>query len=436
MLNAAVGTMPSWSATSTTALVRNSLLIRYAPSSAIAVGGESAATSFMQPALDYYQQLSSTNSTALSNFSSSSSSSSRRDLLSGKLDIALSSAPLNAVSNDIPDAQVAQYVQIPVAATAVALGYNLSFPSTVTISATVGGQLLSTTTNDSCQALLAKYPLVLTPATLSGIFSGQISQWSASALQATNPQLNFHALVPVAASYVSHGVTHPQKNQKQVVNCLRFVATPSIALFGATSGAGTNVTLTDYLSQVDATDFPAPTEGTPAVVATPLNDNAAIASAINSTDGALGYLPWSNAQSAGLSTARVQVGSSNQSLTAASVRRDLAAAAVAIAAHGGFSVLQDPSRYRVASAGAGYPLVGLDFAITARSAASNYGGTAIAKYLTWLTQVAPAGIGSSFGPSFATGTAATPLPLLFRQYDLSQLMTMSFNGTSSLGATN
>jgi hypothetical protein len=28
------------------------------------------------------------------------------------------------------------------------------------------------------------------------------------------------------------------------------------------------------------------------------------------------------------------------------------------------------------------------------------------------------------------------LPLLFRQYDLSQLMTMSFNGTSSLGATN
>ncbi len=427
-------------AQSNAAILRNALLIRFVPPSAVAVGGESAISPFLQSTLDYYQGLSSTNAAALSNFSPSSSAAARRDVVSGKLDVGISSAPLNAVSTDVPDAQVAQYVQIPVAATAVALSYNLSFPTSVTITSTVGGQQLSATTSDTCSALLAKYPLVVTPSTLSGIFSGQISQWSASAIQASNPQLNFRALVPIAASYTSHGTTHPQRNQKQVVNCLRFVSTPNISLVGPTSGSGLNVTMTDYLSQVDPTDFPATTDATPALVATPLNDNAAIASAISSTDGALGYLPWSNVQSAGLATARLQVSSkgvtSNQSLTASTVRKDLTAAVTTIAANGGFSVLQGTSRYDVTNAGAGYPLVGLIFAMTPRSPGSTNLGVTVAKYLAWLSQNAPSGIGSSFGQSFASGTAAIALPMVMRQYDFSQLLTMSVNGVSSLNATN
>ncbi len=427
-------------AQSSASILRNALLIRFAPSGGVAVGGESAASPFLQLTLDRYQGLSTTNAAAFTHFSSTSSAVARRDVVSGKIDVGISSTPLNVVSGDVPDSQVAQYVQIPVAATAVALGYHLSFPSSVTITSTVGGQQLRATTNDSCQELLAKHPLVLTPATVSGIFSGQISQWSASAVQASNPQLSFHALVPVAASASSHGKTTPQKNQNQVVNCLRFVSTPSISLFGPSAGLGVNVTLTDYLSQVDPSDFPATTESTPAVVGTPLNDFAAIASAISSTDGAVGYLPWSNAQSAGLAIARLQVTvkgeTSNQALTTASVGRDLNAAAATIRANGGFSVLQGPGRYDVTNAGAGYPLVGLDFAIMPRSPATATVGVASVKFLAWLTQTAPSGTGISFGQTYATGVNAVSLPTLFRQYDLSQLLTVAVNGTATLNATN
>jgi len=339
----------------------------------------------------------------------------------------------------VPDGQLSQYLQIPVAATAVAVSYNISFPSSVTISTTVGGQQLSATSSDNCQALLSKHPLVLTPTTVAAIFSGQISQWSASVLQSSNPQLNTHAQVPVAASYTAHGVSHAQKNKLQVVNCLRFASSPTITLFGPASGAGVNAIFTDYLSQVDAADFPAPTEAPPAVVGTPLEDSGSLAAAISSTNGALGYLPWANAQSAGLPTARFQVVTkgigTSQPLTSVTVRRDVATAALTIVGKGGFSVLQGAARFDVTNAGAGYPLVGLDFAITPRSPSTGLVGTALAKYLAWLSQTAPSGVGSSFGQSFATSATATPLPVAFRHYDFSQLLTLAVNGATSLNPT-
>ena len=440
LLASSAAAVPTGATTNPSAILRNALLIRFNPSTPLAIGGESAVSAFLGPALSYYQGLSSANGSSFSSFSSSSSAAARRDLSSGKLDIALSSTPLNAIGTDVPDGQVAQYLQIPVAATAVALSYNISFPSSVTMTASVGGQQLTATTTDTCQALLTKYPLVLTPTTLSGIFSGQISQWSSSAIQASNPQLNFHAYVPVAAPYTSHGTSHPQKNQKQVVNCLRFATTPSISLYGPSTGSGVNSILTDYLSQVDPTDFPSVTDVTPAVVGTALTDSAAIAAAVSSTDGSLGYLPWSDAVAGGVSTARLQTTTkgvaSNQALNTASVRRDLAAAATTIAADGGFSVLQGSSRYDVTNAGAGYPLVGLAFAITSRTPSSNVMGIATAKYLAWLSQAAPSGVSASFGQSFATASSASPLPLSIRQYDFSQLLTMSVNGTASLSASN
>ena len=432
--------LPTGAVVSPSAILRNALLIRFNPSSPLVVGGETAAGTFVDPALNYYQGLSSANGLSFTGYAPSSSATARRNLLSGKFDIALSSTPLNAIGTDVPDSQLAQYLQIPVSATAVALGYNISFPSSVTITASVGGQQLSATTSDTCQALLAKYPLVLTPTTLAGIFSGQISQWSSSAIQASNPQLNFRALVPVAAPYTSHGTVHPQKNQKQVVNCLRFATTPSISLVGPSTGSGVNSILADYLSQVDATDFPSVTEVTPPAVGTALVDATSIASAVNSTDGSLGYLPWSDAVAGSLATARLQISTSgvtsNQTLNAASVRRDLAAAATSITANGGFSVLQGQSRYDVTNAGTGYPLVGLNFAITPRTPATNVIGIATAKYLAWLSQPAPSGVSSSFGQSFATASSGSPLPLSIRQYDFSQLLTMSVNGTASLSASN
>jgi len=431
--------LPSSGATSSAVILRNALIIREAPPTPVVIGGESAAGSFVGFTLSYYQGLSATNRNSFARFALSTSSSARRDLLTGKIDVALSSTPLNAIGTDVPDGQLSQYLQIPVAATAVALSYNITFPSSVTISTTVGGQQLSATTRDNCPALLSKYPLVLTPTTVAGIFSGQISQWSASVLQVTNPQLNTHALVPVAAAYTSHGVTHPQKNKTQVVNCLRFATSPTITLFGPASGSGVNAIFTDYLSQVDATDFPAPTEAAPAVVGTRLEDSGSLAAAITSTNGALGYLPWSSAQAAGAPTAQLQVVTKGvaayQPLTSATVRRDLAKAALSIAAKGGFSVLQSADRFDVANAGAGYPLVGLEFAITPRSPSTAVVGTSIAKYLAWLSQTAPSDVGSSFGQSFATNATATPLPTLFQAYDFSQLLTIAVNGSASLTAT-
>jgi len=439
LVTSATLALPSSGATSSSAILRNALVIRDAPSSPVVIGGESAAGAFLGPALSYYQGLSATNRNSFDSFAPSTSSTARRDLLTGKIDVAISSTPLNAIGTDVPDGQLSQYLQIPVAATAVALSYNISFPSSVTISTTVGGQQLSATSSDNCQALLSKHPLVLTPTTVAAIFSGQISQWSASVLQATNPQLNTHALVPVAAPYTSRGVTHAQKNKTQVVNCLRFATSPTITLFGPQSGSGINAIFTDYLSQVDATDFPAPTEATPAVVGTRLEDSGSLAAAITSTNGALGYLPWSSAQSVGAPTARLQVVTKGvatyQPLTSATVRRDLATAALSIAGKGGFSVLQSAARFDVTNAGAGYPLVGLDFAITPRSPSTAVVGTAIAKYLAWLTQAAPSGVGSSFGQSFATNATATQLSSLFRQYDFSQLLTLAVNGAASLSAT-
>jgi len=416
-------------------ILLNAVVVKSVPSSPLVIAGTPAANVFLQSALRTYQGFSAKNDAAFTSFTSSTSIAGRVGVVNGALDVGISDAPLNSASNDVSSGALSSYVQIPVGTTADAIVYNLSFPSSVTTTAVIGGQTLTATSGDNCSALLVQHPLVLTPTVLALIFSGQISSWTSSELVLTNPQLNFSALVPVRAATKSQ----PQRNHLQRLNCLSFVSTPTIDLVGPTSGNGATYLLTQYLSKVDATDFPSASDNALAAVASPLDGDSVVAAAVTSTPGALGYLPWSLAASANLDTARVQISSSgvthNETVSTTSVRSDLNAGLGRIGGNGGFGVTQE-SQWDLTLAGAGYPIVGFVFAITKRAQPDAATGIAVGKFLLWLTQAAPSSTSALFGQSLATASYSASLPTTLRHYDLSALQTLTAQGAPAVSATN
>jgi ABC-type phosphate transport system substrate-binding protein len=434
----ALGTSLPASAVSTKSLIANSLVLKNATSSPVLTGGDAADANFLGAALSAYEAVSAANAASFSTFASTTSADGRAGFVAGTYNVGLSAAPLNALGTDVTAGTLNQYLQIPVGTVSAALVYNITFPSSVTMTATVGQQTLSATTTDSCAALLVRHPLVVTPAVLSGIFSGQITSWANATLIAANPRLQFKVLVPTAASTVVNGTTRPQRNTKQLENCLMFTSTPTISVLGAASGSSSNYILTDYLSQYDSIDFPSSSENALAVVASPLSSSATLTSAVAGTSGAISCVSWAAAVAASVPPARIQqvVGSRTTvtSLRAASVKADVLRGVATISAHGGFDPTGARTSYDIINAGAGYPLTAFEFAVVNQSQTSSVNGIAIAKFLCWLTQAGrPA---SNFGQALTSKNDSATLPRSLRSYDLSALLRITSNTSTLLTATD
>ena len=123
--------------------------------------------------------------------------------------------------------------------------------------------------------------LKLSGATVAKIFAGSIKKWNASAIAADNP-----------------GVTLPST---------------SITVVHRSDGSGTTANFTAYLKAVDSTDW---TLGTGKTVNWSASTqagkgNAGVAQIVKQTAGAVGYVDFSDAKSAGLSTASVKNSAGN-----------------------------------------------------------------------------------------------------------------------------
>ena len=118
--------------------------------------------------------------------------------------------------------------------------------------------------------------LQLSGSTVAKIFAGSIKKWNDSAISADNP-----------------GATLPST---------------SITIVHRSDGSGTTANFTSYLKKVDPTDW---TLGSGKTVNWPSSTqagkgNAGVAQIVKSTSGAIGYVDFSDAKSAGLSVASVK----------------------------------------------------------------------------------------------------------------------------------
>jgi len=118
--------------------------------------------------------------------------------------------------------------------------------------------------------------LQLSPSTLAAIFAGKVDRWDDPALRKDNPRVD----LPDTAVVVVH----------------------------RSDGSGTTANFTSYLTKVAPAVW---TRGADKTVPWPAdqraeNGNAGVAQAVTSTDGAIGYVDYSDARAAGLVVAAIQ----------------------------------------------------------------------------------------------------------------------------------
>jgi phosphate transport system substrate-binding protein len=190
-----------------------------------------------------------------------------------QLDFAGSDAPIAGADVAKATAVCAtggQAINIPMVVGPIAMAYNLSGVSKLT----------------------------LTPTVIAQIFTGKITTWNDPAIAAANK-----------------GVTLPSSK---------------ISVVTRSDSSGTSFNFSSYLHAVDPTDFtaaaakqwPVPTVGTGAAKTT------GVAQAIKNTPGAFGYLELSSAQDAGVGLAQVDSGAGAVTISASSASKFMATATV------------------------------------------------------------------------------------------------------------
>ena len=168
-------------------------------------------------------------------------------------------------------------------------------------------QAAGTTVNldAACNALLAKYPVALDGVTLAKIFAGTITKWNNSLIVADNPKLAVKVAIPVAAA-TTGAHAKPQKNGAAPINCLQNLTQENISVETRSAGSGTTFMFTDYLNQVDPTDFPTATQNAFASGTAAFTGSSTLAPAVAALDGSIGYVEYGFALQNGLTPARIK----------------------------------------------------------------------------------------------------------------------------------
>jgi len=181
--------------------------------------------------------------------------------------------------------------------------------------------------------------------TLAKIFAGTITNWNDPAIAKDNP-----------------GVTLP--NEK-------------IVPVHRSDGSGTTRNFTLYLSKVDPTDWTAPPSPTfPNNLGTAAAKNAGVASAIESTSGAIGYVDYATATSAGLKYGEV-LNYAGKPIAATLAGAATAAAAATVNA----DLTYDPTNAQVADA---YPITAPTWIVVYKTQTSAATGDALKAFLSFI----------------------------------------------------
>jgi ABC-type phosphate transport system substrate-binding protein len=406
------------------AIMANDLHVKTLPATPLVTGGSSFDANLIQAGISQYN-VDNPKGTVLSAYSSTSSGTGRSTLLTGHANIGFSDFPLNQGGDcDLSGSPVAgattpcttytatgtlsQYVQIPVALGGVAIIYNLGTEST----ALANG--------------IAKYGLILNGQTLGQIFAGKVTTWNAAAIKATNPHLK--SLLPAT----------------------------TIVPVSRKDGSGTTFGFKDYLSRVDATDFPT-TAGTTATAgcSTPVaypnsahfcaatldtaGNSAALDGQLSTTTGAIGYVEYGYALLNGNPTATlVNASGKAVKISEAGILADATAGLKKIGKHFSTSSLADFSIQNELGV-TNYPIALFSFAIVPLALPGTDAPTAIAtvKFLDFMThQGGGTSPSTTFGQDLANNNGYVPIPTAMQTTDRKLISNITFGGTKVLGSTN
>src|SRR5690349_4816477 len=221
--------------------------------------------------------------------------------------------------------------------------------------------------------------------TLAGIFLGQVKKWNDPKIAALNP-----------------GATLPNK---------------SITVVHRSDGSGTTFHFTDYLSKVSATWKT--TVGNAKSVKWPTgvgaSGNTGVAQAIQSTDGAVGYVELAYVVQNNMHQAALK--NANGKFVKASVAGATAAA--------GTNTSVSPTNFSITNAAcdACYPIAGFSWVILSTSYSDSAKGKAVVYLFKWLV---------TSGQSDGTDLQYAPLPSAVQQLALTNLKLIKANGAAVL----
>jgi len=208
--------------------------------------------------------------------------------------------------------------------------------------------------------------LLLSPDTVAKIFSRQIKTWDDPAIKADNPK----ATLPSTAITVAHRSDSSGTTQQFT----QYLTTVSPSIW--TLGAGATV------------PWPADTQAG--------NGNPGVANIVKSTDGAVGYVDFSDARAAGLNFASVK--NSSGKFIAPSVAATTAALqGVKLAADGTYNPLNSPNAKA-------YPIAAPTWMLVYQTQTDPAKGAALKAYLTFIL---------TDGQKFASSVDFAPLPPAF-----------------------
>jgi phosphate transport system substrate-binding protein len=216
--------------------------------------------------------------------------------------------------------------------------------------------------------------LNLSPDTVAKIFSRQVKTWDAAEIKADNPK----AKLPSTAITVAH----------------------------RSDASGTTQQFTTYLTTVSPSVW---TLGSGATVAWASdtqagNGNPGVANIVKSTDGAVGYVDYSDARASGLKFASVK-NSSNKFIAPSVPATTAALQSVKLAADGTYNPLNSPNAKA-------YPIASPTWIMACQTQSDAAKGQALKAYLTFIL---------TDGQKFATSVDFAPLPSAFTKATLARV---------------
>jgi phosphate transport system substrate-binding protein len=395
------------------AIMANDLTIKAAnaPDADITMGGSSFVSNLVTPALAHFKAINSEKSVAA--YDGSVGSTTGRKRVTGNtspaLNVGFSDFPLvdsasESFTYSLGGGLASNYAQLPVALGGVAIAYNVPALN-----------------NSALQKLLAKTPLTLTGAEIGKIFAQKITKWNDPALCATNKTL----------------VVTVKVNKKSVKQCA--LPNETIHVVSRTAGSGTTYMFKDYLSKVDATDFPAAASTvfakTTGIDIPTVANSAAMATQLDALDNSIGYVEYGFAAvTPGINVAAVVNASGKVVLpNAASV-----AAAAAAKTNFSMDTLAGRSINNLTGA-AVYPISGYSYAILLKTQSDKNNGITAVKVLDYLTHQGGAGTAGkpftrsgTFGQDYAAVTGYVALPKNIQTLARNILLTVKDSGGSVL----
>ena len=400
-------------------IMTNDLTIKAAnaPVADITIGGSSFVSNLVTPALAHYKAINAQKSVAA--YDGSAGSTTGRKKVTGNtspaFNIGVSDFPLKDSASEsftysLGGGLASNFAQLPVALGGVAITYNIPDLN-----------------SSALQKLLAKNPLTLTGAQVGKIFAQKITKWNDASICATNKTL----------------VKSVKVGNKTSKVCA--LPNETIHVVSRTDGSGTTYMFKDYLSMVDATDFPAAASTVFAKSSTGIDiptvsNSAAMATQIDALDNSIGYVEYGFAAvTPGINVAAIINKSGKAVLPNATT------VAAAAAAKTGFSMDSLAQRsLNNLSGNTVYPITGYSYAILLKEQSNRNNGITAVKVLDYLTHQGGAGTAGrpftrtgTFGQDYAAVTGYVPLPKTIQTLSRNILLTVKdSNNAVLLNASN